>query len=66
MDINPCGQCREQPEDGYYPGDFAIECPNCLTSISRHMVDFHGDFEEQADKAKENAITAWNQLNRKG
>lgn len=67
-EINPCAYCQEKPESGFYPGDFAIECPNCLLSISRHMIDFpaNNDFDESADLAKEAAIKAWNKQNLKG
>jgi hypothetical protein len=66
-EINPCGWCRDKPESGFFPGDFAIDCVNCLTSLSRHMVDYPAkNYEASGELAKEAAIQAWNKLNPKG
>ena len=66
-DINPCASCKKMPEDGFYPGDYAIECPDCFTGTSKHMVDYpHKDFQNRAAAAKADAIVEWNELNPKG
>lgn len=63
-DINPCRHCRKIPSDGYYPGDYAIECDDCKSFISRHMVDYPGlTFLKREKQAKAAAIEEWNKLN---
>ena len=66
--INPCRHCKVKPDSGFYPGDFSIECEDCLVCVSRHMVDYpsDNDFDESADLAKKAAIVAWNIQNPKG
>lgn len=64
---NPHAICGTTPVSGYYPGDFAIECPECRIDLCRHMIDFPAkNFQASAALAKADAIETWNKLNPKG